>query len=69
MLNEPGLTADERRALQMWFRQAIAKVEQEEVTAQLLKEWGNNKSDNHRSPISRRRSPRRKIVHTKQLVY
>lgn len=69
MLNEPGLTADERRALQMWFRHAIAKVEQDEVTAQLIAELGNQKSANHRSPISRRRSPRRKIVHTKQLVY
>lgn len=69
MLNEPGLTPDERRALQMWFRHALAKVEQEEVTAYLIKELGDDKSTNHRSPISRRRSPRRKIVHTKQLVY
>lgn len=38
-MNETTLSNDERRCLQMWFRQAIAKLELEEVTNVMLEEY------------------------------
>lgn len=37
-MDDMGLTADERRCLRMWFRQAIAIVEMEEAKRALLAE-------------------------------
>jgi len=38
-MTETTLTNDERRCLQMWFRQAIAKLELEEVTNVMLENY------------------------------
>ncbi|MBX9724807.1 MAG: hypothetical protein K2X81_25605 [Candidatus Obscuribacterales bacterium] len=58
-MSEVTLTADERRCLQMWFRQAIAEVEKAEVFQALIERDGLNKSpEGHRTPGARRRRPR-----------
>jgi hypothetical protein len=36
-MNEGPLTNEEKRCLQMWFRQAIAKAEQDELVNTLVK--------------------------------
>jgi hypothetical protein len=64
------LTSEDRECLRFWMRQAIAKLEQQEVTAQFIK---NNclapTGNRHRSTLVKRRSPRtRKIAHVRELV-
>ncbi|HEY9774006.1 MAG TPA: hypothetical protein V6C81_09385 [Planktothrix sp.] len=71
MINEPGLTADERECLRFWFRQAIGKLEQEEVTAQFIKnDCLQPEGNRHRSSLVKRRSPRtaHKVAHARELV-
>ncbi len=68
-MNEHALTNEERSCLQRWFRQAIAKLEQEEVTAQFIKSHGTCEVDGHRAPVARRRTRRSKVFsHIKELV-
>lgn len=68
-MSEPVLTKEERRSLQLWFRQAIAEVEKAEVTTQLIKRHGIAEADGHRSNVSRRRAPRNlQSTHHKELV-
>ncbi|MBK9204991.1 MAG: hypothetical protein IPL73_21675 [Candidatus Obscuribacter sp.] len=51
------LSADERRCLAMWFRQAIAKLELEEVTQVMLKEYPPEETEvRHRAVVARRRA-------------
>lgn len=54
----------------MWFRQAIAKLELEEVTQVMLKEFPpEGDAVRHRSVVARRRAARGKAgSHLKQLV-
>ena len=58
------LSYDERRCLQMWFRQAIAKLELDEVTGTMLKEYpiDDQVKTAHRSVQTRKRSPRNRVV-------
>lgn len=66
---ENGLTHDERLCLQRWFRQAIAKLEQEEVTAHLLATYNDTSTDSHREPVARRRLRRTpRFAHQRQLL-
>lgn len=68
-MSEPGLTKEERLCLQMWFRQAIAKLEHEEVTAQFIQSHGLKSEDGHRSPVVRRRARRsNRFSHVRELV-
>ena len=74
-MNEPGLTSEEKLCLQRWFRQAIAKLEQDEVAAHLMENWQmeNAASDGHREPTARRRmrsTARRtpRFAHQNQLI-
>ena len=69
-MKESPLSADERRCLAMWFRQAIAKLELEEVTQVMLKEFPpEGETVRHRSVVARRRAARgRAGAHLKQLV-
>lgn len=68
-MNENTLTKDERICLQRWFRQAIAQLEQEEVTAQFIQSHGGTTPDSHRSPVVRRRTRRSKVFsHMRELV-
>ena len=70
------LTNDEKRCLQMWFRQALAQVEREEVMHRLMRERDLDAKvakvgSQHRESVSRRRAPRvAKTVHAavKELV-
>lgn len=70
---EETITEDERRALRMWFRQAIAQVEQEEVTAAIKAELGGCEVEGkHRyNVMTRRRHSRRSraIPHLREMVF
>ncbi|MBK7750267.1 MAG: hypothetical protein IPP57_19125 [Candidatus Obscuribacter sp.] len=56
-MKESPLSADERRCLAMWFRQAIAKLELEEVTQVMLKEYPPEETEvRHRAVVARRRA-------------
>ncbi len=67
-MSELGLTKEERRCLQLWFRQAIAEVERAEMSAHLIRKHGLT-SEGHRSQVSRRRAPRGlQTTHHKELV-
>ena len=70
-MNESTLTKDERTCLQSWFRQAIAKLEVEEATAQFLQNRKvlEGQFDGHRATVTRRRSKRSAAAgHSKELV-
>lgn len=70
-MNESTLTREERICLQGWFRQAIAKLEVEQATAQFLQ---NRKVleggfDGHKATVTRRRSKRAVVAgHTKEFA-
>ena len=68
-MSEQGLTREERRCLQLWFRQAIAEVEKNEVTAQMIRRHGLQPAEGHRPQVTRRHAPRSiQIAHRKELV-
>ncbi len=70
-MTDAQLTVDEKRCLQMWFRHAIARVEREEVGAQIAKFHGltDITEEGHRTPVIRRRTRRNsRPAHIKQLV-
>ncbi|HMY01906.1 MAG: hypothetical protein SFV17_01700 [Candidatus Obscuribacter sp.] len=69
-MKDTPLSADERRCLAMWFRQAIAKLELEEVTQVMLKEFPpEGETSAHRSAVARRRATRGRVsTQAKQLV-
>jgi hypothetical protein len=66
------LTSEEKKCLQMWFRQAIAKIEVEEATRSLLKEHASDSiatRTGHPSISVRRAAPRSRFARiVKQLV-
>ncbi|MGD9680026.1 MAG: hypothetical protein AB7W16_02475 [Candidatus Obscuribacterales bacterium] len=71
-MNDEVITADEIRCLRMWFRQAIAQLEQQEVTASIAAELELDKKprEGHRNSVVRRRSRRsRTIPHLRELVF
>ncbi len=69
-MTEHGLTQEERRCLQLWFRQAIAEVEKAEVASQLIRRHGlSSEGASHRTQVARRRAPRNlNANHRKELV-
>lgn len=68
-MSENTLTKEERICLQGWFRQAIAKLEQQEVTAQFIQSHGVADQDSHRTPVIRRRVRRSRVfTHMRELV-
>jgi hypothetical protein len=68
-MTENGITAEERRCLQLWFRQAIAQVETEELSSRLIRRDGLDETDgNHRAFVSRRRSRRSQATHGRDSV-
>lgn len=67
-MNETTLTNDERRCLQMWFRQAIAKLELEEVTKVMLEDYPVEEEAKHRPTVSRRKSRARLTSHLKEVT-
>lgn len=61
-MNEQTLTKEERLCLQRWFRQALAKVEHDEVTAHFIKSHGLvSTQDSHRNPVIRRSTRRSRV--------
>ncbi|MBX9666351.1 MAG: hypothetical protein K2X93_01985 [Candidatus Obscuribacterales bacterium] len=70
MREEVVITEDERRCLRMWFRQAIAQLEQTEVTASIYAEKCSEEKGKHRDHSARRKSRRtRMIPHLRELVF
>jgi hypothetical protein len=70
-MNESTLTKDERTCLQSWFRQAIAKIEVEEATAQFLQNRKilEGQFDGHNVPVTRRRAKRATVGgHSKEFA-
>ena len=63
-MKETTLSYDERRCLQMWFRQAIAKLELDEVTNVMLREYpieGEVKATSHHNVQTRKRVSRSRV--------
>jgi hypothetical protein len=69
-MEKTALTVDERMALRMWCRQALATLEQEELKERLLKMQANDESHVHRVSNLRKR-PSRAATNTrvKELVH
>lgn len=69
-MTENTLTSEEKRCLQMWFRQAIVEVERREACAAITKFYnGESKTRNvHKSPATPRRAPRTRTTRTHELV-
>lgn len=70
-MKENELTREERTCLRMWFRQAIAQLEKEEVSAQFIMNsaFYEESDDTHRLPVFKRRPRRaRNQGHTRELV-
>lgn len=72
VMEETVLSKEEKVCLQMWFRQAIAKIEIEECTRALMKEHAADNAarvGGHPSISVRRASPRSRLARiVKQLV-
>lgn len=68
-MSEFGLTSEERRCLQMWFRQAINQLETEELSEQLIRRHQQeDATTGHRPPLNRRRTRRWQAAHSRELV-
>jgi hypothetical protein len=71
-MSEMTLTNDEKRCLQMWFRQAIVEVERREALHNIIAFYGNGEPktrQGHHNPVSRRAGTRRpQPAHSKELV-
>lgn len=66
-MDDLDLTADEKRTLRMWFRQAIAHVEMEEAKRALLAEHAPAKNSHSRMAAGRRTRRSRLNTIVKQL--
>jgi hypothetical protein len=68
-MSEFGLTSEERRCLQMWFRQAINQLETEELSEQLVRRHETEEATTgHRPVLNRRRVRRSPAPHSRELV-
>jgi hypothetical protein len=65
-----SLTSDERKCLQMWFRQAIVEAEKREALSAITRFYqGDSKSrDAHKSHVVTRRSTRTRTARSHELV-
>lgn len=72
-MNDEVITADERRCLRMWFRQAIVQLEQQEVAAAIINEQTEvetPKQNKHRYSVTRRRTRRSRVIpHLREMVF
>ncbi|MBX9692893.1 MAG: hypothetical protein K2Z81_10955 [Cyanobacteria bacterium] len=70
-MKDEVITAEERRCLRMWFRQAIAQLEQEEVSRAIAAELkAGSVKGTHRNSVSRRRTQRNRTnPHLRELVF
>lgn len=64
------LTSDERKCLQMWFRQAIVEVEKREALSAITRFYqGDSKTrDAHKSHVVPRRNVRTRSTRSHELV-
>lgn len=69
-MSDMTLTNDEKRCLQMWFRQAIVQLEMEEATANITKFYaGDTKTrEGHHAPVAARRQRQTTRTTHKELV-
>jgi hypothetical protein len=69
VMEKTALTVDERLALRMWCRQALAKLEQEELKDRLLAMRANEETPAHRVSKVRKRPSRVANTRVKELVH
>ncbi len=70
-MTNKALSNEERRCLQMWFRQAIVQLEREEATDRLLREQRADrqlKPGHHSLEIRPRPTRRPAVARSKELV-
>ena len=69
-MSNNALTNDEKKCLQMWFRQAIVEVERREACAAITKFYGGDtKAGEHKTNVVTRRStPRTRSTRSHELV-
>ena len=70
-MTNKALTNEERRCLQMWFRQAISQLERQEATDRLLREQRADrklKPGHHALEIRRRPTRRPAVARSKELA-
>jgi hypothetical protein len=70
-MNDFELSQDDKLCLRLWFRQALAKLEKEEVSEEFVRFHGlvRSSEDGHRKPVGRRTRRKRRVSHVKELVY
>jgi hypothetical protein len=68
-MGKTALTVDERLALRMWCRQALAKLEQEELKERLLAMSEKEEAHTHRVSNLRKRPARTGSTRAKELVH
>jgi len=68
-MEKTALTVDERLALRMWCRQAMAKLEQEELKEKLLAMQASEENHAHRVSKARKRPSRVANPRVKELVH
>ena len=70
-MSDTALTSDEKRCLQMWFRQAIVQLEREEACANIAHFYGGGETkprEGHHAPVGTRRKGRTARPQHKELV-
>ena len=69
-MSETTLTTDEKRCLQMWFRQAIVEAERRRALQNICDFYGagEHKRLGHHAPVTRRVMRRGQAVRGKELV-
>jgi hypothetical protein len=66
-----ALTNEEKRCLQMWFRQAIAQLEREEATHRMLRERAADEkvqTAHHMIELRRRPTRRPAVARSKEMA-
>lgn len=72
-MKEEVITKEERECLRMWFRQAIAQLEKQEVAKAMYSEHycdDDEQKSGHRYAVTRRRSRRSRVIpHLREMVF
>jgi hypothetical protein len=68
-MDKQTLANDERMALRLWCRQALAQLEQEELKDRLLKMQAEDEVHEHRISKIRKRPSRATTSRVKELVH
>jgi hypothetical protein len=68
-MSNTTLTNDEKRCLQMWFRQAIVEAERRDALRNITAFYAEGEArQGHHAPVGRRTTRQTHATHTKELV-